>query len=166
MTGLLIVGVAFFWLLVSLYVSGFLVARVGWVKSRSVVGIIFFFVLLVLPVSDELVGSVQFYSICKADSKVLIDEKIITNKSVMYVGERHVFSKYKTAVPITVLSIRFNDVLTGQTLAAYRRYHAEGGWLIRFLGISESDSPLLFASSCAPSEEDSFRLKYNIKITN
>jgi hypothetical protein len=166
MTGLLIIGVAFFWLLVSLYVSGFLVARVGWVKSRSVVGVIFFFVLLVLPVSDELVGGVQFYSICKADSKVLVDEKNITNKSVIYVGERYVFSQYKTAVPVIVSSIKFNEVLTGRTLAEYRRYHAEGGWLIKFLGISESDSPLLFDSGCAPSEEDSFRLKYNIKITN
>ena len=38
----------------------------------------------------------------------------------------------------------------------------EGGWLIRKLGISETNSPFLFDKNCGPKDIDLIERKYNI----
>ena len=167
MTGILLLGVVAIWLVVVL-----LIAR--WVARRlfSSPGFkLFSFVVLVpmlllMPLADELIGAFQFDALCKKYTVQVVDEQHVLNARVLSVGGKGDWYAANTAVRIRIQPWTYLDTSTQKVVVSYHTLHAEGGWLIRALGISETNSPLLFSRSCAPTDERSFIKKFNVTITN
>jgi len=65
-------------------------------------------------------------------------------------------------------SYEFHVVGAEQPVIQYKTYSAKGGWLIRLLGISEGDAPLLLGDAfCAPKEQlASVISQLNVSATN
>lgn len=166
MTGLLLIAIFGMWLFVVAFISRWATRRF---KSRTmtiVSGTVAFWVLLPAPLIDELIGKWQFESLCKKYAVVEIDERNATNRRV--VTEIREIDKYVegTAVKIRIDPYVYRDEETNKIVVSYHTLHAQGGWLIRFLGISETNAPLLFRSGCAPVERYAFKEKFNIKVIN
>ncbi|MFM9917893.1 MAG: hypothetical protein ACKVOX_18995 [Rhizobacter sp.] len=166
MTGILLIAVAIVWLIAVLAATRWVVRRVNSLAMKVVSCLVLFPVLLVLPVADELVGKQQFDSLCTKYAVQVIDEQNAPNSRVKSVGGSGDWYAAGTAVRIRIQPWIYQDITTQNVVASYHTLHAEGGWLIRALGISETRSPLLFSRSCAPPDERSFLKKFNIDIAN
>lgn len=150
MTGILLLFLLGLWIaLLRLIV----LAMMKSIKPRRVavpVSIIFSILFMCLPVGDEVVGGIQFLSLCSNNRLFLgIDEEQLRNKTVIYQGAKN------TDLSGYILSIRkqywsYTDPDTGKVVISWNVYRAKGGTLIRTLGISETNSPLIFNGVCYP----------------
>jgi hypothetical protein len=166
MTGILLIGVALTWLAIVALTSVLIAKRIARVPMRIAVGVPAFIALLILPVADELVGSRQFEALCQRYATQYIDKENARNRSVLYVPRGADQYAEGTAVRIRIDPIVYRDTETGRVLVSYNTVHAEGGWLIRSLGVSESGGPLLFNQGCAPKDQDAFKREFNIRVAN
>lgn len=166
MTGILLIAVAIAWLIAVLAATRWVVRRVNSPAMKVVSCLVLFPVLLVLPVADELVGKQQFDSLCKKYAVQVIDEKHAMNRRVSF--ERRNSDEFAkgTAVRIRIDPYIYRDVETKNVLIRFHILTAQGGWLIRTLGISETTSPLLFRSGCAPQDAFGFQKEFNITVIN
>lgn len=124
-----------------------------------------FILLLVAPLSDELIGMWQFESLCSKYA-VQVIEPGARDRQVVYVPRGADQYASGTAVRIRIDPIVYKDAKTNQVLVSYHSLHAQGGWLVRATGISETNSPILFNSGCAPKNEDAFKSELNITVIN
>jgi hypothetical protein len=166
MTGLLLIVIFIIWLSIVAFVSIWAARRFRSREARLFFGVLAFGVLLPAPLVDEIIGKWQFESLCKKYAVVEIDEKNAMNRQVVYVRRKSDQFAEGTAVQIRIDPKVYSDVVTGKVLVSYHQLSARGGWLIRFLGISEVDAPLLFNKGCAPKSQKEFIKKFNIKIIN
>lgn len=166
MTGILLIGVVVAWLFAVFTFTRWTTRRFDSGVSKTVAAMVVFPALLVAPVADELIGMRQFESLCKKYAVVEIDHQHAMNRRVVAtLRGTDQFAK-GTAVPIRIDPYAYRDAETNQVLVTYHTLHARGGWLIRTLGISETDSPLLFRSGCAPEDRYAFKKKFNITVVN
>ena len=128
--------------------------------------VVVFPILLLVPVADELIGKQQFETLCKRYAVQVVDAPSAMNAHVISVGGSSERNAEGTAIPVRVQPWIYKDTTTGKVVVSYHTLHAEGGWLIRTLGISSTNSPLLFSRSCAPLDERSFIKTFNITIVN
>ncbi len=166
MTGLFLIAVAIAWLATVVVLTRWVTRRFRSTASKFVSGLVVFPVLLVAPLTDELIGKRQFESLCKKYAVVVIDEQHAMNRHVVFVLPQKDQFAEGTAVQIRIDPNVYRDAETNQVLVSYYTLHAKGGWLIRTLGISETNAPLLFRSGCAPVRQDAFKKKFNIIVIN
>lgn len=166
MTGLFLLFVAAVWLALAVSMAYAFTWQIKNVPLRTVLALIVFGVLLPLPLVDELIGKQQFESLCKKYAVVKIDEQHATNRRVLATLRKEDQFAEGTAVPIRIDPYIYRDEKTSQVLVSYYTLHAEGGWLIRSLGISETNAPLLFRSGCSPEDRYAFKKKFNITVIN
>lgn len=166
MTGILLVVVVLTWLIAVLIVTRWVARRFNSLTVKLASYIVLFPVLLVAPLADELIGKQQFESLCKKYAVQTIDEQRAMNRSVVYVPRGVDQYAEGTAVRIRIDPITYKDAETNQVLVSYHTVHANGGWLVRSIGISETDAPLLFGPGCAPENQDAFKKKFNITVIN
>ena len=123
-------------------------------------------VLLVVPLADELIGKQQFESLCERYAVQTIDEQHAMNRRVSF--ERRSADEFAkgTVVRIRIDPYTYRDEETKSVLISFHILTAEGGWLIRTLGISETNAPLLFRSGCAPEDAFGFQKHFNITVVN
>lgn len=117
------------------------------------------------PIGDEIVASVQLESVCRDGAVMKIDEQKIKGRRVKVASEPLNAPVPGVAVPVTYSRLVMRDAETGEILGSRGRYVVKGGWLIRTLSISESDSPLFVRSFCAPAgdvEQVASRLGFEI----
>ncbi|MCQ8129931.1 hypothetical protein, partial [Methylomonas rivi] len=114
----------------------------------------------------EIIGRIQFKALCETYAVQYIDEKNAMNKKVFSVPRGKNIYAEGTAVCIQIYPEVYKDVETGKTLVSSHTLIATGGWLIRTLGISETNSPLLFNRACYPPNQDNFKKKFNIIVIN
>lgn len=170
MSGLLLLGVVLLWLVTAIsfavIAAKFLasILKRSWIKS--VVGLLLVAVLIPLPLVDEIIGGIQFRKLCDKYAVQYIDEKNATNRKVFYVPRGEDLYAEGTAVHIQINPEVYKDVETKKVLVSSHTLIATGGWLIRALGISETDSPLLFNRGCSPPNPDEFKKKFNITVIN
>jgi len=118
------------------------------------------------PLADEIIGGIQFGSLCEKYAVIEADEKFAMNKNVVLQrSDQDIYAK-GTLLRIRITPYVFKDSVTDRIVFSYHRLNAEGGLLIRLLGISQTNSPLTFESSCYPEDIDSFKKKFNIKVIN
>jgi hypothetical protein len=134
--------------------------------AKLALGLTLFPLLMIVPLVDELIGTRQFEALCKQYAVQYIDEANAMNKQVLFVPRGA--DQYAKG---TILTIRidpkvYRDAETGRVLVSHHTLEATGGWFIRFLGISETKSPLLFQRGCGPENEDVFKNKFNITVIN
>lgn len=166
MTGLILLVVAAAWLVVVGGLTWAVTSRIKHVAFRYVVALMAFATLLPLPVLDELIGKQQFEALCKQYAVQHVDEKNAMNRTVVYERRREETYAKGTTIAIRIDPRIYKDAETGEVLVSYHTLHAEGGWFIRMLGISETNAPLLLQSFCGPAQEDAFKKKFNIKVVN
>lgn len=166
MTGLLLIGVVIVWIAVAVFISKWAVRSIKSPLIKVAVAVPVFAVLLVAPLGDEIVGKHQFEALCRKYAVQIIDEQHAMNLSV--VSEHPSGDNYakNTAVRIRVVPFIYRDVETKNVIVSFHWLIAEGGWLIRTLGISETNAPLTFNSGCAPEDAFGFKKKFNITVIN
>lgn len=166
MTGLLLIGVAIAWIAVAVFIAKWAVRLIKPPIAKGAIAVSIFSVLLVAPLGDEIVGKYQFEALCRKYAVLTIDEQHAMNRSV--VSEHPSGDNYakNTAVRIRVVPFIYRDVETKNVIISFHWLTAEGGWLIRTLGISETNAPLTFNSGCAPEDAFGFKKKFNITVIN
>lgn len=151
MSGIFLIAVGVLWV-------GILVALAWSIGKRvrypfgPLLGMLLFFGLLPLPVADELFAKHQIDALCREGAVLKIDENRIKGRRIQLAFDPSNANVPGVAVPVIYTKIHFLDAETGETLGSYGRYNVTGGLLIRTLGISESNSPLLGRSYCSAGE--------------
>lgn len=166
MIGLLMIAIAIGWLIAAIAITTWIAARAKSPPMKAAVSVLVFPLALIAPVVDEVIGAWQFSALCKQYAVQTIDVAHAMNRRVLYVLRGADRFAEGTAVRIRIDPIVYRDAETGLELVSYHTLHAEGGWLIRTLGISETKSPLLFGRGCGPENQDAFKKKFNITVIN
>jgi hypothetical protein len=166
MTGILLIAVAMAWLVVAFFLTRRITRPLRSSFIRLATGSLAFPVLLVTPLADELIGAWQFNSLCKKYAVQVVDEQAALNAHVVSTDGSGDRDATGTAVRIRIRPWIYQDATTGKVVVSYHTLYANGGWLIRALGISETTSPLLFARSCGPANERAFVKAFHITIIN
>jgi hypothetical protein len=100
--------------------------------------------LTVVPVLDELVGKYQFAHLCASNGLQAVNLGRLAGKKVK------IEHKDRNPVPGALIPTKQDDVAltdatSGELLATYKDYYAEGGWLVRYTWLSLGASgPMLF----------------------
>lgn len=163
MTGLLLIGVVATWFVASLLIARYISSRFRAHTLGMALGTFVFMALLIMPIADELIGSVQFKRLCDVGTALDFDEEKLRGATLTMRKETSPLGKTYDGPPerrvsgvaIPVYETRFDFFAPGNVdpSLSYKTYTARGGWLIRLLGTSNSDAPLLLDPSfCAPPE--------------
>jgi hypothetical protein len=147
MTGILLIIVVGLWAWFAVFICKTFTTNLkpAWVRALST--LLLMAVLIPLPVVDEIIGGWQFKALCeKNDIKevelVRAKGRTLSSKSI---GPEKIEG---TLLNITAIKRSFQDPATSEKIVEFVDYTAEGGWLIRSLGISETKSPLIFEKTC------------------
>lgn len=167
MSGIFMLGLAIVWFAIAVMLS----RRIGRSLRRSsmqtATALAAFAVLLPLPVADELVGMWQFNRLCREGAKLKIDPDAAKGRTV-----RLVIDPSNEILPGQVLTtyhshLSYREVGTDQEIASFSRYSVKGGWLIRALGIFESNVPLVIGKSwCSVDDRVSLPARYEFTLIN
>ncbi|MBC7603223.1 MAG: hypothetical protein H7255_11280 [Ramlibacter sp.] len=157
MTGLFLLLVATLWFVLATAIAYAIVRRTKHVLSRFAVALAAFFILFPLPLIDELTAKPHFEALCQEQAVLVLDNPGIQPRTVWF------DAGVRTHFPIglldsTVYRKQYVEMATGRPVYHYSTVTATGGWLVRILKISESNSPLTFRSTCAPPELSNLRV--------
>jgi hypothetical protein len=165
MIGMLLIAVVLLWIAASAWLAqrfGSLFPEKRWRKGLKV---ILFAVFLVVPLIDEIVGGSQFRSLCRENAVLKIDRVRIKGKTIRVVIDPSNGDVEDTTIRIFHSRFSYRDVKTNEELATYSRYVAEGGWLVRTLGMDSHMPPLVpvtlhDSSTCGPPDRGDFSATY------
>ena len=149
MTGILLIAVAFAWLIAVVVVTRWVARRFNSPTMKVVSWMILLPALMVAPLVDELIGKRQFEQLCKDNSTIQVDRAKAVGKTVYLAKTADVEIKDKW-LRVVLKPWRFVDATTGEPVVSYNTLMVDGGWLIRNLRISEGGVPLTFRGSCEP----------------
>ncbi|WP_247422441.1 hypothetical protein [Ralstonia pseudosolanacearum] len=151
MAGIFLLFLIGMWAVVVIFITKVVVKNIMANVWRVLVGVLVVIAILPLPVADEIIWGRQFTKICGEKSQIEIDEKNTWGRTVWFGGSQR--SRIKLG-SIQVDETRMNivDAKTQEPIYHYYRLEAEGGFLIRFIGISEGNYPLLFRGFCQPAD--------------
>lgn len=152
MMGLYFTGVVIAWLALLWWVTGLLTQRLARWK-RELGRVLAFIFLAPLPLADELIGKYQFQYLCAQHSDIAVDRTSLSGRFV-YSAPLPSSAVRRTSIPVQLDSRRFLDFNTGRTVISYNQLRASGGVLVRVLGFSEANAPLLFKGVCGPGNQE------------
>lgn len=144
MSGIFLISIVAIWFFVTLKLSGFIVSKCGATK-KSLTRFSLFVMIFLLPLLDEIVGGVQFRSLCNSN-EILVNQEMLKGKTVQL--KRPANRILKRVIPIRESVWEWVDPHTGDVLIKYKDYHAKGGWLSRFIGFPQGSPPYTFNGSC------------------
>jgi hypothetical protein len=131
----------------------------GW---RAAAAVVLFPALLIAPIADDIIGGLQFRALCEEKTAIRVDESRAAGKTVSLIRDRSIQVPW-SLVPAIEQPWRYADVDTQEVLVSFSTLDARGGWLIRALGVSETDSPITFSRSCGPADRSSVFQELNIR---
>jgi hypothetical protein len=149
MTGIYLLFVAFIWMAVVIWLSKISTRNFPMETWRVPVAIVIFAVLFPLPLIDEIVGGRQFEQLCKENSKIRVNKAMAAGRTV-YLAEVPFVEVKGTWVRVVLRPWRYLDATTNEPVISYNILMADGGWLVRSMGISSGGVPLTFKGSCEP----------------
>lgn len=164
MTGILLFVLAALWLIAAVFITRFVVRKIPSPRWRPAVAVIVFLALVVGPLADDIIGGLQFKALCEERTPIKFDEARATGRTVSLIRERPL-TVPGVLVPVTEQPFRYADVDTKEVVVSFSILDAKGGWLIRRLGISETDSPITFRRSCGPGDPSTVFSDLNIQKT-
>lgn len=165
MTGIFFFLILYLWVSTCIRVFSEFRKKATTKKARYINNLVFAFIIL-FPVLDEVIGAIQFTYICDTRAVLHINEAKIAGKRV-YVEINPSHKRMNTAIPIYRTKQVYRDELTHEVLASFERFEARGGWLIRMLGISESNSPIIIPQPyCSPEKGVAISTTYNFTVLN
>lgn len=166
MTGLLLLVIAAIWVVVATSIATLVARRIGRGSGRILTATFLSLILIPFPLADEIIGKRQFTALCEEHGRKEGD--FSRARGMVLVGHIDAYSPVEGTLLKTSVSIQtLVDPATGKAVITFNQYRSEGGWLIRKLGISESDAPLLFDSTCGPFAGESLQDwldRYQIRV--
>ena len=149
MTGILLLVVVGLWLLACIAITLALMRRLGTRPWRWLVGPVVFAALLIAPVADEILGGIQFKAMCERQAVLKIDAEKVRGRTLKRLWVESFPAN--TVLRVRRVTYQLLDVGNGEEVGKYATLSVGGGWLIRTLGISEGNAPLLInPMSCDP----------------
>lgn len=167
MTGLVMLGLFITWFFISIMLSRWFGRSFQRPIARTAVALVSFVGFLVLPIVDELIGMWQFDVLCSGDATLAIDADAARGKTV-----RLVINPSNEVLPGQMLvtyhtHMSYRDVVTNQEIGSFSNYVVKGGWLIRALGLFDSNVPLVIGKPwCGPENEGSLPARYGFTLVN
>ncbi|WP_048441571.1 hypothetical protein [Caenimonas sp. SL110] len=151
MTGLFLLLLATLWFAITIAAAVALTSRLKHRPSRVALAMAVFGLLLPLPLLDELTAKPFFDTLCEEQAVLVLDSPKTDRQRVWF------DSGVRTNTSIGLLDSvvyrkQYVEIETGRLVYHYATVTATGGWLVRLLQLSESNSPLTFGSTCAPPE--------------
>lgn len=165
MSGLLLLFVAGVWFFFVWWLTVFLTRKMPSGAMTTIVEYLLFAVLLVAPLADEIIGRFQFKALCKKNATVTLDTTNTQGRTVWF-GESLRTQMTLGTIEVSQAQRRYVDAKTQEPIYHYSRLEAKGGWLIRTLGISDPDSPLLFEGLCQPKNLESIDAQLGLTRIN
>ena len=167
MTGLLLLTVVGLWMWACVAITRAVLRRMPSLLWRWVVAPALFSALLILPLADEIVGGFQFRALCEKGAVLKIDAEKAKGRSVRVVIQPSNEVVLGQALRTLHTHFSYRVVDSDEEIARYDTYVVNGGWFIRALGISETNSPLLIgAPYCGPPKEGSMDKTYGFTLIN
>ena len=162
MTGLLLLTVFVCWIL-SL---GWFIKIIGTLlptsKWNKFVKLLVFSLLLPLPLIDEIIAKPKFEALCRDKAVITVDANKAKGHTV-YLMPTRLEDVRGLPIPIQVQRWLYADVQSREVLVSSNSFQATGGWLIRLLGISETNAPLTFNGYCHPEDDRPLFKQLNIQ---
>lgn len=156
MTGLLLISVALIWLGACIWLTSNIARRLPDKWWRPTMSVLVFGLLLILPLIDELISMPQFETQCREKANLIIDKPSGQKRTAWFGdGERTQISI--GLLNATVHRLQYVEPTSGELVYHYSTITPDGGWLVHALAISETNSPLLFRSICAPEQIPNLR---------
>jgi hypothetical protein len=149
MTGILLLFFVGIWLYFTIKIIRFFTGKLPETWWKPVVGVGLFAFIFPLPLLDEIIGGWQFEQLCKENSTIHVDRVKAVGKTVYYIPQP-IVEVNGTWVPVVLKPQLFVDATTGEVIVRYNELIASGGRLIRMMGISEGEMPLIFRGTCVP----------------
>jgi hypothetical protein len=149
MTGIFLLVVVGLWLWLSIATTRALLGRLQPRWWRWLVAFFVLVALLVAPVADEVVGGFQFRTMCERDAVLKIDAVKVRGRTL----KRLWVESFPANSVLKIRRVQYQllDASTDEELGTYATLSVWGGWLVRALGISDGNAPLLInPASCDP----------------
>ena len=166
MTGIFLILVVGLWLWACIAMTRGLLRRWKgrvWAMPAACVA---FTALLVAPVSDEIVGGFQFRALCEKNSAFLLAVANPAGRTTTYSSSPLNEVVSGTAIKIYHTGDKYRDAQSGELVVRSNLFVAEGGVLIRALGISEGNAPLTIGvPSCSPEKARGERVSRTLKFS-
>lgn len=166
MSGLLLIGVVLLWFVLAISIAVMLASKLKPLWIKPLVAILVMALLIPLPVADEIVGRQQFKILCEQHGRKESDFAIA--KGMTLTEKIDSYRPIKGMALETSASMHsFVNRESNIVIVKYIDYRVSGGWLIHALGISETNSPLIFNSSCSVPNGESTQEwldRYQIKL--
>ena len=153
MTSLLLLLLVSLWLWACVALTRALLRRLPRKTWRPLLAMPLFLTLAAAPVGDEIVGAIQFHALCRDNAIFRVNvqnpEGRITRYSAKPANER----VSGTVIEILDTGVKYVDIATGEVVVTFHKYVAKGGWLIRALGVFQSNAPLTIGQpTCSPEQ--------------
>jgi hypothetical protein len=165
MTGILLIGVLLIWLVIALFIAyailGFLPKR--WWSGLVATGL--FFALLPLPLIDEILAKPRFEELCRNVATVQV-HTLSTQERKVNLKDRELKKFDSYGLQIQQERMNYSDITTGELVFSHTGVLVRGGFLIRTLGISETNSPVLFDKYCGPKNSQTFLKDLGVTIVD
>jgi hypothetical protein len=125
-------------------------------------------VFMLIPVADEVVGGIQFWNLCRSEPPLRIDAARAVGRVAKVTLDPSNELVKGLALPVVMSQTIYRDIKTQEEITRFRNFRiSKGGLLIRTLGISESDSPILLQTqSCGPGRGFSVSDRYKFTSIN
>jgi hypothetical protein len=150
MAGLLFLIILGFWFWGALSLAKLSTRRMqvgGLRKMTTIFATVFFFLL---PLADEIIGGFQFRALCEQAEATKSNGQRIAGKTVR--ADVNPSNKDIAGTPIRIYHshVIYRDVKTGEALADYKKYVAEGGWFVRVISLGYFKDPIaIHPKSCS-----------------
>lgn len=151
MTGLLLLGVLGVWAALCMRIARRIANYLPFGGWKFLVTVLIWLALLPLILIDELTAIPEFRRVCRDWAVLVIDRDELAG-TVVWFGDSKTQARSFGLLAGTVQRRQY--VIAGTATPAFH-YHSvgvEGGFLIRTLGISQTNSPLILDSPCTPAE--------------
>jgi hypothetical protein len=147
MIGVLFYGVLGLWGFFTYKFSGFLVKKIKQEIVKYCVQGTVFVLMFIAPVADEIIGGIQFRSLCNENAILVVDQAKVKGKTVISQElKRENINNY--LLPITTEYFSFKDIDSDEILVSWNVFYAKGGWLSRSLNFFGSTKPYIFDGTC------------------
>lgn len=143
MAGLLSIALLAGWLAVAVWIARRLTTAVKNSLLRTTLMLATVVALLALPVADEIIGGFQFRALCRENAVLKINAEQIKGKTIRIVNDPLNKDVANTIVRIYYTHHSYRNIETGEELASFNDYTADGGILFRSLAMGNHMPPVI-----------------------
>jgi hypothetical protein len=166
MIGLLGLAILALWVAASVWIARRIARAIPMKASgRPWAAAALFVVVFLLPVGDELAARPYFATLCRKGAVLRINAEKVKGRSLILTIDPSHAPVQGTPIPVFHSHYEYRDKQTGELLAEYELYSAQGGVLARLVGLNEA-YPLTGTLFCAPEERVSMKTRYGFDVLN